>query len=209
MQPATYLRETSFSAAEYFSMSLHQGGGPMRTVFSRCSVAYRTFLAVALVGIPALADDFSKTPAIIAYRASDEQSKVVCRFAAKNGKVEKAEVLVQLGSIAGLDLRAVDRILPDGEIDLRDAKVNRRLKLFNAVLGRYGRARIERESDGAEPVLEIQIDRARMEGDRRRAKATIRTVSLRVLDPRGTLRAKQRYGLVFDQGPQKAEKPLI
>ena len=114
-----------------------------------------------------------------------------------------------MGSIAGLDLRAVDRVLPDGEIDLRDAKVNRRLKLLNAVLGRYGRARIEAESDDGEPVLVIHVDRARMEQDKRRAKATIRTVSLRVLDPRGTMRAKQRYGLVFDKAPQKTDKRLI
>jgi pimeloyl-ACP methyl ester carboxylesterase len=180
-----------------------------RSISNRFSVVYRTFFAIALVGVPALADDFSKTPASFAYRASDEQDKIVCRFPAKNGMVEKAEVLVQLGSIAGLDLGAVNRLLPDGEIDLENPKVNRRLGLLNAVLGRYGRARIERESDDGEPALEIQIDRARMERDRRRAKATVRTVSLRVLDPRGTLRAQRRYGLAFDNGPRKTDQRLI
>ena len=69
----------------------------LRSITSRFSVVYRTFLAVALVGVPALADDFSKTPASIAYRASHEQGKLVYRLPATNGKVEKAEVLVQLG----------------------------------------------------------------------------------------------------------------
>jgi pimeloyl-ACP methyl ester carboxylesterase len=76
-------------------------------------------------------------------------------------------------------------------------------------LSRYGRARIARENVDDEPTLEIQVDRARMERDKRRAKATVRTASLRVLDPRGKLRAERRYGLMIDEGPQKANERLI
>jgi pimeloyl-ACP methyl ester carboxylesterase len=46
-------------------------------------------------------------------------------------------------------------------------------------------------------------ERERWQLDKRRVKTRAKAVSLRILDPRGTLRAKQRYGLVIDEAAER------
>jgi pimeloyl-ACP methyl ester carboxylesterase len=132
--------------------------------------------------------------------------QIVIRLPAQDGKVAKADILAELGRVAELDLRAVDWLLPDGEVALTRPRIERWLWLLNRTVGRYVTAAVDRPQSG-EPTLEIEIDRAQLHSDKRGMKAKVRTVSLAAVDPRGTLRAKRQYGLVIDEPRRSQGKP--
>jgi len=122
----------------------------------------------------------------------------VVRLLARDGQIATADLLAELGRVAGLDLRAVERLLPDGQLNLARPKTERRIATLNRFVGRYAQMRIVRRAGRGEPQLEIAIDRGQMHTDQRRAKSVVRTVSLDVLDPRGALRSRQPFGLILD-----------
>jgi pimeloyl-ACP methyl ester carboxylesterase len=168
-----------------------------------------TLVAASVIGRHASADEHARADKPRVARAL-VQGKPAIRLSAQDGKIDKADVVAELGRVGGLDLRAVGWLLPDGQIDLNEAKTRRRLSRVNAFLGRYTRTKIEHDEKIGEPELVIEIDRPRVEADKRRAKTTIRTVGLAVVDPRGKLRAKNGYGLHVDPGALNAqEKRLV
>jgi pimeloyl-ACP methyl ester carboxylesterase len=134
------------------------------------------------------------------------RDEISIRLPATDGHVAKAELLATLGGIAGLDLGAIPWLLPDGEIDLNQPKVERRLELLNRAIGRYATAEIVREKASDEPALEINFDRRQFSRDKDRVKTRARQVSLKVLDPRGKLRSENHFGLVIDQ--QASSRPI-
>jgi pimeloyl-ACP methyl ester carboxylesterase len=129
---------------------------------------------------------------------ANDQDKATIGLSAVDGKVATADLLAELGKVAGLNLRAIEWLLPDGQLELNEPKTQQRLTRINRVLGRYVQLHIVRNG-GAEPELLAEIKREQWQTDKRRAKTRAKAASLKVLDPRGTLRAKQRYGLVIDE----------
>jgi pimeloyl-ACP methyl ester carboxylesterase len=139
----------------------------------------------------------------------EDSGTVVVRLPSSSGFVAKADILAELGAVGGIDLRAVEWLLPEGQLDLKQAKTERRLKQLNRVVGRYVVTRISRHMN-RDPELVIEFDRARLNTDKRRAKVRAKTVSLKVLDPRGTLRAQQQYGLIMDDSAdQLADRQFV
>jgi pimeloyl-ACP methyl ester carboxylesterase len=143
-------------------------------------------------------------------RQLEDSGTVVVRLPSSSGFVAKADILAELGAVGGIDLRAVEWLLPEGQLDLKQAKTERRLKQLNRVVGRYVVTRISRHMN-RDPELVIEFDRTRLNTDKRRAKVRARMVSLKVLDPRGTLRAQQQqYGLIIDDSAgQLANRQLV
>jgi pimeloyl-ACP methyl ester carboxylesterase len=132
------------------------------------------------------------------------------RLPASGGQVAKADLVNELGGVVGLDLSAIPWLLPNGDIDLNQPKVERRLTLLNSALGRYATAHIVHEPANDEPALNINIDRRQLSRDKDRVKARARQVSLKVLDPRGKLRSKNVFGLVLDDRDEAAPiEPLV
>src|SRR5690349_2369463 len=91
----------------------------------------------------------------------------IIRLPAQDGRVAKADLVAELGRIAGLDLRAVDWLLPDGQLALASPKTERRVATLNRLVGRYAKLRIVRGAAGDEPALEIELRPERMHNDQR------------------------------------------
>lgn len=177
------------------------------------SVGAGVLLIAVLCAAHSRASEPPKTRDLNAERFTDEDGNLVIRVPARDGTIAKAELLAGLGLVAGLELHAVEWLLPDGVIDLQSPKIERRLAILNRAIGRYAKIQIERAArvDDGNAALLIEIDRGRLQADERRAKSKFRTVSLKILDPRGKLRAKSHYGLHIDEAAasQKPHELLV
>jgi pimeloyl-ACP methyl ester carboxylesterase len=128
--------------------------------------------------------------------STSNSDKAIVRIPARDGMAATSDLLAGLGQVAGLDLGVIGWLLPDGQLDLDKPQTEKRISRINRILGRYAKVRILRE--GENPMLVIEIDRARLHTDKRRAQSKVRQVSLRIIDPRGRYRAQNRFGLMFD-----------
>jgi pimeloyl-ACP methyl ester carboxylesterase len=157
------------------------------------------FAIIWLPVVPLLCIGLASPGLVVASAPTDNADEIAIRLPAVDGRLAKADLLTDLGRIAGLNLNALPWLLPDGDIDLKKSKVERRLAWLNRALGRYATARIVHEPASDEPALEIKIDRRRLSRDKERVKTRARQVSLKVLDPRGKLRATSQHGLILDE----------
>jgi pimeloyl-ACP methyl ester carboxylesterase len=141
--------------------------------------------------------------------STGDNDKTIVHVPVRDGMVTTSDLLAGLGRVAGLDLGVIEWLLPDGELDLEKSQTEKRIERINRVLRRYAKVRVMRE-DYSAAMLVIEIDRARLHTDKRRASSKIRQVSLRIIDPRDKYRAQQRFGLIIDDTAQdRTDEQLI
>jgi pimeloyl-ACP methyl ester carboxylesterase len=141
--------------------------------------------------------------------STSDSDKSIVRIPARDGMVATADLLAGLGQVAGLDLDVIRWLLPDGELDLEEPQTQKRIARINRLLSRYAEIRIVNE-DKNSSMLVIEIDRGRLQTDKRRAQSSFRQVSLRIIDPRGKYRAQKRFGLIVDDTAQdRSDETLI
>jgi pimeloyl-ACP methyl ester carboxylesterase len=134
--------------------------------------------------------------------------KTVVHVPVRDGTVATSDLLAGLAQVAGLDLGVIEWLLPARQLDLEKPQTERRVERINRVLRRYAKIRIARDGD-APATLVIEIDRARLQSDKRRAQSKVRQASLRIIDPRGRYRAQQRFGLVIDEAAKARDQELL
>jgi pimeloyl-ACP methyl ester carboxylesterase len=134
--------------------------------------------------------------------------KTIVHIPVRDGKVATSDLLAALTQVAGLDLGVIEWLLPAGELDLDKSQTKKRVERINRVLRRYAEIRLVRDRDTPATLL-IEIDRARLQSDKRRAQSKVRQVSLRIIDPRGKYRAQQRFGLVLDDAAKARDKDRL
>jgi pimeloyl-ACP methyl ester carboxylesterase len=181
---------------------------PLPTLLLRVTLA--ALIVPATLGISLLrASEPSLTSAHHERISTTHSDKSIVQIPAPEGLVATSDLLAGLGQVAGLDIGVIEWLLPDGELELENPQTEKRITRINRLLRRYAKIRVVNKEPG-NAMLVIEIDRARLHTDKRRAQSKFRQVSLRIIDPRGKYHARQRFGLMIDDTAEdRTDDPLI
>jgi pimeloyl-ACP methyl ester carboxylesterase len=179
------------------------------SLFTRCRINWATLAVLTFSGaLLASAAEPSLDGAQYERTSTVNSDKSIVRIPVRDGVVATSDLLAGLGQAAGLDLEVIRWLLPDRELDLGKPQTEKRLARINRLLGRYAKVREIRDG-GSAAMLVIEIDRAQLHTDKRRAASKFRQVSLRIIDPRGKYRAEKRFGMIIDETAMRGDRDQL
>ena len=170
--------------------------------------------AAAMASEPATSAPPAADAKTIEIVEAEEGRMMHIRVLARDGRLRWADVLAALSRAKGFDDTALERVLPEGSIELGSLASFLVIKGVDHALGDAVAMRVDRAPGPAgqpgDMALAMTIDRWALESKKRIVKGVVRNLVLDGLALTGTT-TDTRYGMEFDAGWRKSpdEKGLV